>query len=204
MFTGIVEEKGTITQMDYVSDQAVRLTIGVENVTTDLQVGDSIAINGICLTVTNFSQCDFQVDVMPETMKSTSLNDLDTGSHVNLERSLAVNGRVGGHFVSGHVDGIGKVMEKQRKENASYYKVVIPEEFQRFVFVKGSIAVDGVSLTIFSVSDKEITLSLIPHTVAETVLGGKEPGDSVNLEFDMLAKYVQNMMEQQIFHKERG
>lgn len=198
MFTGIVEEKGWIKRMDRVTDQAVQLTIGAEKVTADMQVGDSIAVNGICLTVTNFTTTDFQVDVMPETIKSTSLKHLESGSHVNLERSLPANGRIGGHFVSGHVDGTGKIIGKQRQANAIYYDIAIPKEFETYVLVKGSIAVDGISLTIFAVEDGVVTLSLIPHTVSATVLGNKEPGDRVNLEFDMLAKYVQNIWNQQI------
>lgn len=203
MFTGIVEEKGTITHITEVSDQAIQLTIEAEKVIDDLRIGESIAVNGICLTVIDFHATHFQVDVMPETIKATSLQDVMLGSAVNLERSLPVNGRVGGHFVSGHVDDTGKIIGKQKQENAIYYNIAVPGTCLAFVVNKGSIAVDGVSLTIFAVDGNTITLSLIPHTISMTVLGEKGVGDYVNLEFDMLAKYVQNMLDHQDEYKER-
>lgn len=203
MFTGIVEEMGTVKQITNVSEQAIQLTIEAEEITGDLQIGDSIAINGICLTVTDFHADAFYVDVMPETIKATSLHTVATGSRINLERSLPVDGRVGGHFVSGHVDDTGEITARQKQANAIYYDITVPEKFLAFVVTKGSIAVDGVSLTIFAIAENTITLSLIPHTVSATVLGEKGVGDHVNLEFDMLAKYVQNMLSQQEFYKER-
>lgn len=194
MFTGIIEEKGTVINIDHVSERAVQLTIESAKVTEDVQIGDSIAINGICLTVTTFTSNTFQVDVMPETIKATSLNTLTTGSHVNLERAMAGNGRFGGHFVSGHVDSTGTIVKKWSEENAIYYEIEIPEDLSPFLLMKGSIAVDGISLTVFGVRENIFTISLIPHTVTETILGEKDTGDIVNIECDMLAKHVQNML----------
>lgn len=195
MFTGIVEEMGTIKQMEKVSPQAITLIIQAKKVLTDVHVGDSIAVNGICLTVTEFTEEQFQVDVMPETIKSTSLNMLKVGSGVNLERSMPANGRFGGHFVSGHVDGTAEILKKVKKENAIYYTIELPEELMAFTLLKGSIAVDGISLTIFGKEENTLTISLIPHTVSETILGMKEEGDIVNIECDMFAKYVYEMFE---------
>lgn len=197
MFTGIIEEKGTIKHIKHVSEKSIQMTIGSSTVLEDVQIGDSISVNGICLTVTAFSNTDFQVDVMPETMKATSLRILGDGSTVNLERSMPADGKFGGHFVSGHVDGAGTIIQKEHQENAVYYDIEIPEEFAIYFIMKGSVAVDGVSLTVFGISDSTFTISLIPHTVAETVLGGKDEGDIVNIECDMLAKYVKNMLGQQ-------
>lgn len=194
MFTGIIEDQGTVTNIGKVSEHAIQLTITSEKVTGDMQIGDSIAVNGICLTVTRFTAEAFEVDVMPETIKATSLNALTVGSQVNLERAMAGNGRFGGHFVSGHVDDIGEIIRKRPKENAIYYDIQIPETLSHYVLMKGSIAVDGISLTIFDIHDNMLTISLIPHTVSETILGEKEQGDIVNIECDMLAKYVENML----------
>lgn len=194
MFTGIIEEKGTVININHVSERAVQLTIESAKVIEDVQIGDSIAINGICLTVTTFTPDTFQVDVMPETIKATSLNTLTTGSHVNLERAMAGNGRFGGHFVSGHVDSTGTIVKKWSEENAIYYEIEIPGDLSPFLLMKGSIAVDGISLTVFGVRENVFTISLIPHTVTETILGEKDTGDIVNIECDMLAKHVQNML----------
>ncbi|GAA0598314.1 riboflavin synthase subunit alpha [Virgibacillus siamensis] len=204
MFTGIIEEKGTVKKMKRVSEQTVEMSIGSEKVVEDIHVGDSISVNGICLTVTNFSVTDFQVDVMPETIKSTSLNELCEGDGVNLERSMPANGRFGGHFVSGHVDGTGKITRKEADENAVYYDIEIPEEFTDFFIMKGSVAVDGVSLTVFDVMPNAFTISLIPHTVSETILGDKKQGDTVNIECDMLAKHVYNMVPKQSMEQKDG
>ncbi|HLR61470.1 MAG TPA: riboflavin synthase [Lentibacillus sp.] len=197
MFTGIIEEKGTIKQIKQVSEKSIQMTIESANVLEDVQVGDSISINGICLTVTAFSDTSFEVDVMPETMKATSLQMLAEGSNVNLERSMSANGRFGGHFVSGHVDGVGTIVRKEKKENAIYYDVEMPDELAIYFIMKGSVAVDGVSLTVFGISGSTFTLSLIPHTVSETILGDKGKNDIVNIECDMLAKHVKNMLSQQ-------
>lgn len=194
MFTGIVEEMGEIETVKQVSPQAVILEIRADKIMADVSHGDSIAVNGICLTVTAFTSDSFQVDVMPETFKATSLNRLAAGSNVNLERSIPANGRFGGHFVSGHVDSTGKITGKQERENAIYYTIAIPEALAIYFMKKGSVAVDGISLTVFEHTADSFTVSLIPHTVAETVLGVKDVGDIVNVECDMLAKYVGKML----------
>jgi len=197
MFTGIIEDVGTVKGMQKVSEQAVQLTIESKKIVEDVHIGDSISVNGICLTVTTFSTNQFQVDAMPETVKSTSLKSLNKGSNVNLERAMAANGRFGGHFVSGHVDGTGKITRKQKQENAIYYDIEIPSELMDLLLYKGSVTVDGTSLTIFDVTESGITISLIPHTAKETILGEKGNGDIVNIECDMLAKYVQKLLNQE-------
>lgn len=193
MFTGIVEEKGKVIAMEHASEKAVQLSITAKKALVDLSVGDSIAVNGICLTVTAYDDEQFNVDVMPETMHATSLANLSIGSELNIERAMPANGRFGGHFVTGHIDYIGKITRKKRVENAIYYDIDIAEADMSVYIMKGSVAIDGVSLTIFRVDDKQqrLTISLIPHTVSETVLGSKTVGDIVNVEADMLAKLVQ-------------
>lgn len=196
MFTGIVEELGKVKEIKHESANSVQLIIQASTITSDINIGDSIAVNGICLTVTDYSKESFSLDVMPETIKATSLHALDAGSPVNLERAMPANGRFGGHFVSGHIDGTGKITRKERLENAIYYDIELPEELQMYLLKKGSIAVDGVSLTIFEVNGPTFTISLIPHTVSQTVLGEKGLGDAVNIECDMLAKHVEQMIKQ--------
>lgn len=193
LFTGIIEEIGTIEEM-LARTQSMQLTIAASKVLEDVQLGDSIAVNGVCLTVTSFTAERFTVDVMPETFQDTSLNKVNRGSQVNLERAMAANGRFGGHFVSGHVDGVGTISGKKQVENALYVDITYPSELTPYLMPKGSVALDGTSLTIFYVSEKEITISLIPHTQEETILAKKAIGDPVNIECDMLAKYVERMM----------
>jgi riboflavin synthase len=189
MFTGIIEEIGLVEGIKKTGEAFV-LSINAKKVLEGVQLGDSIAVNGVCLTVTSFSNSRFTVDVMPETVKATSLKDVNKGSRVNLERAMAADGRFGGHFVSGHVDGTGIIKNKKPFENAVYYEIEAPEEVLKFIILKGSIAVDGTSLTIFGLSEETFTISLIPHTLSETVLGFKGQGDIVNLECDMIGKYV--------------
>jgi riboflavin synthase len=189
MFTGIIEEIGIIANIQRTGESFV-LTIDAKKVFEDVHLGDSIAVNGVCLTVTSFSGNRFTVDVMPETVKATSLNTVKRGSKVNLERAMAAGGRFGGHFVSGHIDGTGVIKSKKQFENAVYYEIEAAEEQLRYVILKGSIAVDGTSLTVFAVTENSFTLSLIPHTLSETILDLKGPGDIVNLECDMIGKYV--------------
>ncbi|MED4205131.1 riboflavin synthase [Neobacillus mesonae] len=195
MFTGIIEEIGTIANMKRTGESFV-LTIEAKKILEDVHLGDSIAVNGVCLTVTSFTSYQFTVDVMPETVKATSLKDLKRGSRVNVERAIAAGGRFGGHFVSGHIDGTGVIKGKKAFENAVYYEIEAAPEMMRYIILKGSIAVDGTSLTVFAVTEKSFTLSLIPHTLAETVLGFKGPGDIVNLECDMIGKYVGHFFRQ--------
>lgn len=194
MFTGIVEEVGSIKQIQQHANSCV-LTIQAEKILSDVSLGDSIAVNGICLTVTSFTDTSFTVDVMPETMKSTSLSSLKVGSFVNLERAMPANGRFGGHFVTGHVDGIGKIVAKRPVENAVYYEITAPDSLLKYMILKGSVAVDGTSLTIFDLSSHSFTLSLIPHTLENTVLGKKSVGDIVNIECDMIGKYIEHFMK---------
>ncbi|WP_139344952.1 riboflavin synthase [Virgibacillus pantothenticus] len=194
MFTGIIEEQGQVASMKHISAQAIVLRVKASTVLNDVQMGDSIAINGICLTVTSFDEHSFTVDVMPETVNATSLRSLRASSSVNLERAMAANGRFGGHFVSGHVDGVGEIIRKQREQNAIYYDIEIPASLARYVITKGSVAIDGVSLTVFQVKQNCFTISLIPHTASITILGEKEVGDVVNIECDMLIKYVEHLL----------
>jgi riboflavin synthase len=189
MFTGIVEEIGSISNIQKTGESYV-LTIEARKVLEDIHLGDSIAVNGVCLTVTSFSGTRFKVDVMPETVKSSSLRTLKRGSHVNLERAMAAGGRFGGHFVSGHIDGTGVIKSKKPFENAVYYEIEPDNEVLKFIILKGSICVDGTSLTVFGVTENSFTISLIPHTMSETILGKKDSGDVVNLECDMIGKYV--------------
>lgn len=193
MFTGIIEEKGTVKHLKQ-TKQAMEMTITAKKILEDVQLGDSIAVNGVCLTVTEFTADSFTVEIMPETVKATSLRLLTIGSKVNLERAMAANGRFGGHFVSGHVDGIGTIIKKKPEENAVYYEIEIPEELLRYVIYKGSVTVDGTSLTVFGTTATSFTISLIPHTLHETILGMKKEGDIVNIECDMLAKYIEHFL----------
>ncbi|WP_191560919.1 riboflavin synthase [Metabacillus idriensis] len=195
MFTGIIEEIGTIGNMQG-SEDAIQMTIHAEKIIHDINLGDSISVNGVCLTVTEFTARSFTVDVMPETVKATSLNSLKAGSSVNLERAMAANGRFGGHFVTGHVDGIGTIIRKKPSANAVYYDIKVSEDITSSLVMKGSIAIDGISLTIFGLEDGKVTVSIIPHTLSETVLGGKQAGDIVNIECDMIGKYIKKFVQQ--------
>ncbi|MFS1518086.1 riboflavin synthase [Bacillus sp. SCS-151] len=195
MFTGIVEEVGKVNRLTHSID-AIELQIGARKILSDIQLGDSVAVNGVCLTVTSFNEFGFAVDVMPETIKATSLKLLKNGSSVNLERAMLADGRFGGHFVSGHVDGVGEIISKTRKGNAIYYVIAIDEKLAKYVLHKGSVAVDGTSLTIFDVADKSFTISIIPHTLAETIIGSKDVGDIVNLECDIIGKYIEHFLLQ--------
>jgi riboflavin synthase len=195
MFTGIIEEKGTVKEIQKINEQSIKLTISAAMVMENIKAGDSIAVNGICLTATSFTPEAFQVDVMPETVKSTSLNSLQAGSNVNLERAMGAGDRFGGHFVSGHIDGVGTIIKKEKKENAVYYDIKTADEVPELLMKKGSIAVDGISLTIFHAQENVFTISLIPHTSSATILGDKTVGNIVNLEYDMLGKYVQKMLD---------
>lgn len=193
MFTGIVEELGTVSRISQSGD-SMKLTIATNTIVSDVKLGDSIAVNGICLTVTSFTAHSFTVDVMPETMRATSLRMLGHGSKVNLERAMAANGRFGGHFVTGHIDGIGTILNKKQHYNAIYYKIGVPNTLLRYCLQKGSIAVDGTSLTIFAIDESSFTLSLIPHTVSESIIGEKVAGDIVNIECDMIGKYIERFI----------
>lgn len=191
MFTGIVEELGEVTGVEPVGDaDAVRVTVRGPVVSSDAQHGDSIAVNGVCLTVVAVSGGAFSVDVVPETLRRTSLDKIEPGRLVNLERAMAADGRFGGHIMQGHVDGTGVFLSREPDGLAH---IAFPPELGRYIVEKGSIAVDGVSLTVASVSREEFTVALIPTTLRATTLGRTEPGDRMNLEVDVLAKYVEKL-----------
>jgi riboflavin synthase len=193
MFTGIIEEIGKIQSVRRSGD-AIEMVMEAREILKDVHLGDSIAVNGVCLTVTSYTNQSFSVDVMPETVHNTSLKELKARSTVNLERAMAAGGRFGGHFVSGHVDGVGVILEKSPVHNAVYYKIQVPDQLADYLVLKGSVAVDGTSLTIFDVEQNVFTISLIPHTMEQTVLGFKGRGDIVNIECDMLVKYMDHLM----------
>ncbi|MFG3528162.1 riboflavin synthase [Streptomyces sp. NPDC047917] len=193
MFTGIVEELGEVAAVEKLAD-ASRFRLRGRVVTEGAKHGDSIAVNGVCLTVVDLGDGEFTADVMAETLDRSSLGALDTGSRVNLERPMAVGGRLGGHIVQGHVDGTGHIVERRISENWEIVKVSLPAHLSRYVVEKGSITVDGVSLTVVEAGSDYFTISLIPTTLALTTLGIKEPGDPVNLEVDVIAKYVERLL----------
>lgn len=193
MFTGIIEEIGNIRRIQR-GDLWIALEISAKKVLKDVKLGDSIAVNGTCLTVTSYTDTSFTVDVMPETMKKTSLASLGIGSPVNLERAMAAGDRFGGHFVSGHVDGTGIIKEKKPYGNAVLFTIEAKDEILRYTIPKGSIAIDGISLTVVDTYDSAFTVSIIPHTMQETILKYKNPGDIVNLECDMIGKYIERFI----------
>ena len=193
MFTGIVEELGTIRSIRRGAASAV-LSIGAEAVLSDLRIGDSVAVNGVCLTATGVDRSGFTADVMHETLQRSSLGALGPGSRVNLERAMAADGRFGGHIVSGHIDGTGTIAERRRDDNAVWYTVSASPALLRYIVEKGSIAIDGISLTVASVEADRFSVSVIPHTAAVTLLGAKGPGDVVNLETDIIGKYVERLL----------
>ncbi|MCA0985400.1 riboflavin synthase [Halobacillus yeomjeoni] len=193
MFTGIIEEIGSLESIK-TKTEALELKIVAKEILTDVNLGDSISVNGVCLTVTQYTDQSVSFDVMPETYRSTNLNELKQGTPVNLERAMAAGGRFGGHLVSGHIDGTGKIVSKTPESNAVYYEIALSDELIQYFVYKGSIAVDGTSLTVYGVKDNRVTISLIPHTMEHTVLGGKEPGDEVNIECDMIGKYVAHFL----------
>lgn len=193
MFTGIVEELGTVEAIEDQGD-AVRLSVRGQLVTTDAGLGDSIAVNGCCLTVVTNTDEVFTADVMHETLAKTSLGAFEPGTRVNLERAVTPATRLGGHIVQGHVDGTGAVISREPSEHWELVKISVPADLDRYLVAKGSITVDGISLTVVDVVDGAFTVSLIPETLARTTLGFKQPGDVVNLEVDVIAKYVEKMV----------
>jgi riboflavin synthase len=197
MFTGIVEELGEVAAIEPLGD-SVRLTVRGKTVTSDASPGDSIAVDGCCLTVVDVDGDAFTADVMQESLDRTSLGGLDVGSPVNLERSVTAQTRLGGHLVQGHVDGTGVIVRRERSEHWEVVTFSLPADIARYVAMKGSIAVDGVSLTVSALSDGDqptFGVTLIPTTLAMTTLGSKKVGDRVNLEVDMLAKYVERLLQ---------
>ena len=196
MFTGIVEELGTVRSIRRGPQWAV-VSIGANTVLSDLKVGDSVAVNGVCLTATAKDSAGFTADVMHETLDRSSLGVLTPGSHVNLERAMAAGGRFGGHMVSGHIDGVGTIAQVRRDGIALWYTIEASPALLRYVVEKGSITVDGISLTVAWVEAHRFAVSIIPHTASVTVLGEKGTGDVVNLETDLLAKYVEKLLRPQ-------
>lgn len=194
MFTGLVEEKGTVVALDDLGD-SVRITIRGPVVTSDAKHGDSIAVNGCCLTVIEPTEDTFSADVMRESLDRTSLGDLEPGSVVNLERAMQAGARMGGHIVQGHVDGTATVLDRTPSEHWEVVRFSLPEDLSRYLVEKGSITVDGTSLTVVEAADDWFSVSLIPTTLADTVLGTRQPGDRVNLEVDVIAKYVERLLE---------
>ncbi|MER6211931.1 riboflavin synthase [Streptomyces sp. NPDC001642] len=193
MFTGIVEELGEVTAVENLND-ASRFRLRGPIVTEGAKHGDSIAVNGVCLTVVEFEGDEFTADVMAETLNRSSLGVLAVGSRVNLERPMALGARLGGHIVQGHVDGTGEIIERKPSENWEIVKISLPADLTRYVVEKGSITVDGISLTVVDAGPDYFTVSLIPTTLGLTTLGHKQPGDPVNLEVDVIAKYVERLM----------
>lgn len=193
MFTGIVEEKGIIRSLN-INGSSGTIRIEAKKVLEGTSIGDSIAVNGICLTVTSMGDGFFTADVMAETVRRSSLGSLSQGSEVNLERAMSANGRFGGHIVSGHIDGTGTVRSLVREENAIWVTIETPPEILKYIVHKGSICIDGISLTVASVGSDNFKVSVIPHTGSETTLLSKRPGSPVNLENDIIAKYVERLM----------
>lgn len=193
MFTGIVEEIGTVNKIRQGQNSAV-LEICAQTVLEDTKVGDSIAVNGICLTVTTLRPGTFTADVMHETLNRSALASLIPGSHVNLERAMQANARFGGHMVAGHIDGIGKVICIQKDDTAVWFTIQTKPEIMRYVVEKGSVAIDGISLTIAKTGRDRFSISAIPHTVRQTILRERKEGDLVNLETDIVGKYVEKLL----------
>ena len=189
MFTGIIEELGTIERVG-----AGQIAVRARTVLEGTRLGDSIAVNGVCLTVTHLTGAGFTADVMPETLRRSNLGQLRPGSRVNLERAMAADGRFGGHIVSGHIDGMGQILALRDEGNAVWITIAAPPELLRGIVEKGSIAIDGISLTVAAVTDRDFSVSIIPHTGGQTTLLHRRPGEQVNLETDIIGKYVSRLL----------
>lgn len=189
MFTGIVEEVGRISKVNQGS-----LVMKASKVLEGTKLGDSIAVNGVCLTVVSLGKTEFEADVMPETKRCSNLRDIKVGDIVNLERAMAADGRFGGHMVSGHIDGEGEIMEIREEENAIWYGVRVKEELLKYMVQKGSVAIDGISLTVAKVESDRFFVSVIPHTRKETALSSKKTGNKVNIECDIVGKYIEHFI----------
>src|ERR1035437_6692724 len=194
MFTGLIEEKGKLISKIKTGD-GLRLVFTAQNVFDDLDIGNSISVNGVCLTVVELNKGSFAVDTIEETLKKTNLGQLNVNDFVNLERPLKADARLGGHFVLGHVDTTGKVEAIKELSNSHFMTISYPENFHKYLIYVGSVAIDGVSMTVAEVTNFSFSVGIIPHTWGETVFSDKKPGDTVNLEFDVLGKYVEKIME---------
>lgn len=193
MFTGIVEEVGTVRSI-FSGRQSGEIEIEAKTVLEGTKIGDSIAVNGVCLTVTKLKGNGFCADVMPETLRRTNLGQLSTGSRVDLERAMAADGRFGGHIVSGHIDGVGTIVSMKQEENAVWVRIEAPTQIIGLIIEKGSITIDGISLTVAGLGSNYFEVSIIPHTASETILLSKKAGDIVNLENDVIGKYVKRLL----------
>jgi len=203
MFTGLIEEIGHVQHVSS-KGEAMVLTIRAQKVLEQVKLGDSIAVNGVCLTVTSFNGSSFSADVMPETYRRSSLSSLKTGSTVNLERAMQLGARLGGHIVQGHVDGLAVIAATYEDANAVVYELELQHTEQlRYIIPKGSIAIDGISLTVVNVKDNNVAVSIIPHTLAETALQYRKPGDLVNIECDLIGKYVEHLLSFQSGTREK-
>lgn len=195
MFTGLIEEVGKLRGVSR-AGEAMVLTIEASRVLEDAAIGDSISVNGVCLTVISFTRGSFQADVMPQTYRHSDLKDLKPGAKVNLERAMAAGGRFGGHIVQGHIDGVGVIVSRTVDANAVVFGIRTEDEeaFAKYVIPKGSITIDGISLTVIRAEGGTFAVSIIPHTLAQTALNDKQPGDTVNLEADIIGKYVDHLL----------
>lgn len=193
MFTGIVEEIGKIQSIKK-GDKSSVITVQGDKIFGDIHIGDSIAVNGVCLTVATFSNNNFIADIMNETLSKSTLGSLKNGSDVNLERAMSANRRFGGHIVSGHIDGVGEITKIQKDDNAIWYTVKVEDNLMKYIVEKGSIAIDGISLTVARVDNIQFSVSIIPHTAQETILSHRQIGDNVNLENDIIGKYVEKLI----------
>ena len=193
MFTGIIEETGRIRTVTRGRHSSV-LSIGAAAILSDLKTGDSVAVNGVCLTATTVDGGGFTADVMHETLNRSTLGELIAGDVVNLERAMSAGGRFGGHIVSGHIDGVGRVVSVRRDDNAVWYTVEAPPELRRYIVEKGSIAIDGISLTVANTDARTFAVSVIPHTLSVTTLGVRRVGSGLNLETDIIGKYVESLL----------
>jgi riboflavin synthase len=193
MFTGIVEEIGTVKEIIRGS-KSIRLSIGCSRIMENMKIGDSIAVNGVCLTVTDMGDSWFSADVMPETMRKTGLGKLTISGKVNLERALRLSNRLGGHIVTGHIDGTGIVTSRVEEDNAIWLTIEAQSNILKYIVMKGSVALDGTSLTVAHVDNRCFKVSLIPHTAGATILGSRKPGDQLNIECDVIGKYVEKLL----------
>ncbi len=193
MFTGIIEEIGKVKNIKHNIASSI-ITIEAKEVTKGTKLGDSIAVNGVCLTVVKISDNFFDADIMAETLRHSNLKKIQRGDNVNLERAMSANGRFGGHIVAGHVDGLGEITNFQKEDNAVWITIKCSPELLKYIVYKGSVALDGVSLTVASVTEKDFSVSIIPHTKEETTLLQKSIGDNINIECDVIGKYVEKML----------
>ncbi|WP_066639288.1 riboflavin synthase [Desulfolucanica intricata] len=203
MFTGLIEELGVLQSIRHGADSA-QLNIAAKKIIKDVNIGDSIAVNGVCLTVTKFDTRGFTADVMAETLAKTNLGNLKSGDRVNLERALKLGDRLGGHLVSGHIDGVGTIVQKEVHDIAILITVNAQPEVMRYIIKKGSVAIDGTSLTVVDFNSESFRVSIIPHTAHETTLGFKKEGDTVNLEGDVIGKYIERLLQSREIPEEKN